>query len=65
MAKKIIGIYQITCTVNNWRYIGQSIDIKRRFNQHKRKPPDGMIDDVAKYGIDKFKFEILEECAPE
>lgn len=65
MAKKIIGIYQITCTVNNRRYIGQSIDIKRRFNQHKRKPPDGMIDDVAKYGIDKFKFEILEECAPE
>lgn len=65
MAKKIIGIYQITCIVNNWRYIGQSIDIKRRFNQHKRKPPDGMIDDVAKYGIDKFKFDILEECAPE
>ena len=65
MAKKIIGIYQITCIVNSKRYIGQSIDIKRRFNQHRRKPPDGMIDDFEKYGVDAFKFEILEECAEE
>lgn len=63
MSKKIIGIYQITCTVNGKRYIGQSIDVKRRFSQHKRKPPDGMIDDFKLYGVDKFKFEVLEECA--
>ena len=65
MIKKIIGIYQITCTVNGKRYVGQSIDIKRRFNQHKRKPPDGMREDFELYGVDKFKFEVLEECAPE
>ena len=65
MVKKIIGIYQITCTVNGKRYVGQSIDIKRRFNQHRRKPPDGMREDFELYGVDKFTFEVLEECAPE
>ncbi|MBE8952658.1 MAG: GIY-YIG nuclease family protein [Quinella sp. 1Q7] len=65
MAKKIIGIYQITCTVNGKRYVGQNIDIKRRFNQHKRKPPDGVREDFELYGVDKFTFEVLEECAPE
>lgn len=65
MVKKIIGIYQITCTVNGKRYVGQSIDIKRRFNQHKRKPPDGVREDFELYGVDKFTFEVLEECAPE
>ena len=51
--------------MNGKRYVGQSIDIKRRFNQHKRKPPDGMREDFELYGVDKFKFEVLEECAPE
>lgn len=64
MAKKIVGIYQITCIVNHKRYIGQSIDIKRRFNQHRRKPPSQMREDFERFGVDAFKFEILEECAP-
>ena len=63
MAKKIVGIYMITCIANRKRYIGQSIDIKRRFSQHKRKPPQQMREDFEKYGVDAFKFEILEECA--
>ena len=65
MAKKIVGIYKITCTVNGKRYIGQSIDIKRRFSQHKRKPPARMQADFEQYGVGAFKFEILEECALE
>lgn len=65
MANKIIGIYQITCTVNGKRYIGQSIDIRRRFSQHRRKPPDKMIRDFEQYGANAFKFEILEECVVE
>lgn len=64
MAKKIIGIYMITCIANHKRYIGQSIDIKRRFNQHRRKPPRQMREDFERFGVDAFKFEILEECAP-
>lgn len=65
MVKKIIGIYQITCMVNGKRYIGQSIDIKRRFASHKRKPPRQMAEDFNRYGVDAFKFEILEECSVE
>ena len=63
MAKKIIGIYMITCLANSKRYIGQSIDIKRRFSQHRRKPSNQMLADFEQYGLDAFKFEILEECA--
>lgn len=63
MAKKIIGIYMITCLANSKRYIGQSIDIKRRFSQHRRKPPNQMLEDFERHGVDAFKFEILEECA--
>ena len=65
MANKIICIYQITCTVNGNRYIGQSIDIKRRFGQHKRQEENPYLRaDMEKYGLDAFKFEVLEECAP-
>ena len=65
MAKKIVGIYKITCTKNSKCYVGQSLDIKRRFNQHKRKPPARMREDFDLYGVDAFVFEILEECASE
>ena len=62
MAKKIVVIYIITCTANVKRYIGQSKDVRKRFNQHKCRPQPRMVDDFAKYGKDAFKFEILEEC---
>jgi predicted GIY-YIG superfamily endonuclease len=29
------GIYLITNTINNKCYIGQAVDINRRFNEHK------------------------------
>lgn len=45
MSKKIVGIYKITCTANGKTYVGQSIDIKRLSNQHKRNPPAKMIKD--------------------
>ena len=63
---KIVGIYLITCTVNGRKYVGQSLDIKRRFRQHKRKQQNPKFkQDVDKYGIEAFKFEILEECKEE
>jgi group I intron endonuclease len=60
----MIGIYKITNTINNKVYIGQSIDIERRWkkesklngiNQHLRSS-------FQKYGIENFKFEVLVEC---
>ena len=33
----MIGIYKITNLVNNKIYIGQSVDIARRFNEHMRE----------------------------
>lgn len=66
MAKKIVGIYKITCTKNGKRYIGQSNDIKRRFNQHKTNEENSYLRaDMEKFGLDDFIFEILEECAVE
>jgi predicted GIY-YIG superfamily endonuclease len=60
------GIYLITNTVNNKSYVGQSINIEKRWQQHKKsnetKP---LYRAFKKHGIDKFIFEILIECKPE
>lgn len=66
----MIGIYKITNNINGKSYIGQSVNIKKRFNAHKSAAfnPNGKNYDfplykaIRKYGIDSFKFEILEEC---
>ena len=66
MAKKIVGIYKITCKKNGKIYIGQSKDIKRRFNQHRTQTSNKNLKaDTELYGIDEFVFEILEECTVE
>lgn len=66
MAKKIVGIYKITCKKNGKMYIGQSNDIKRRFNQHRTQTSNKNLKaDMELYGIDEFVFEILEECTVE
>ena len=37
MSEKICGIYKITNLVNGKVYIGQSIDIKRRWRDHRNR----------------------------
>lgn len=67
------GIYKITNTVNNKVYIGQSIDIKKRWERHRivafnnNYPQYNCLIYKAfrKYGLDKFIFEVLEECGEE
>ena len=65
--QKISGVYKITNTVTNDFYIGSSKDIKRRWREHKCKsrwkqhPNNPLYQDMQKYGIDKFEFEILAE----
>lgn len=61
----MIGIYKITNTVNNKIYIGQSVNIKRRWRQHiNRAGQDNtpLHNAIHKYGTDKFLFEVIEEC---
>ncbi|PZO39817.1 MAG: hypothetical protein DCF19_13060 [Pseudanabaena frigida] len=66
------GIYQIVNQVNGKSYIGQSRNIEKRWRKHK----SGLNRETAlqqgsyplrsaflKYGLIKFKFEIIEECS--
>ena len=67
----MVGIYKITNQVNQKIYIGQSNNIERRFSQHKspyeqeRYSEKPLYKAFAKYGIENFTFEIIEECSSE
>lgn len=74
MSERICGIYKITNLINGKIYIGQSIDIYRRWKQHKKigrnLSEDKYVKDydkvlyraMRKYGIDSFEFSIIEKC---
>ena len=67
MAEIISGIYKITNTITGDFYIGSSKDVKQRWAVHKcqstwnKCPNNPMYQDMQKYGLDKFSFQILEE----
>jgi len=61
----MIGIYKITNKTNGKRYIGQSINIEKRFKDHKtpsRRKFGALGKAFAKYGVQNFDFEIIEIC---
>ena len=66
--EKICGIYKIENLVNGKMYIGLSSNIKQRWRCHKidlngnRHDNQYLQNAWNKYGIEKFKFEIIEEC---
>ena len=60
----MIGIYKIT-SPSKKVYIGQSVDIEKRFLQYKKlncKSQSIIYRSLLKYGYEKHKFEILCEC---
>ncbi len=67
----MIGIYKITNLINGHSYIGLSTHIEDRWQYHKtkynweREKDKLLYKAIIKYGIDNFKFEVLEECSPE
>lgn len=64
----MIGIYLITNKLNNKCYVGQSVDIARRWRQHREAASHGetpLYKAIQKYGIENFEFSILEECLKE
>lgn len=64
------GIYCITNKINNKQYVGQSVDIKKRFREHCFSARHSESKDynmpihlaMSKYGIENFQIEILELC---
>lgn len=66
----MIGIYKITNKINGKSYIGQSVDIERRWRNHKQyyKQKEcvnykyALYSAFRKYGIENFDFQIIEEC---
>lgn len=64
----MIGIYCWTNKINNKKYVGQSIDIERRRQQHIYSAGKYMTKislAIHKYGLNNFTFEILELCKVE
>ena len=59
------GIYKITNQCNGMSYVGQSIDIQRRWAEHRRKmniKNTLLYQAMREFGIDNFSFEVIEEC---
>ena len=63
----MIGIYKITNQINNKSYIGQSIHIEQRWEEHLYKSSQCSLLKYAlhKYGVNNFTFEVIEECKQE
>lgn len=64
----MIGIYKIENTVNGKVYIGKSINIEQRWNEHVTMLNKDRHHSIKlqrawnKYGKDNFKFTVIEEC---
>lgn len=65
------GVYQIINIINGKRYIGSSIDVERRFKEHRRHlcgnyhHNEHLQNAWNKYGEESFMFELIERCEPE
>lgn len=63
--EKIVAVYQIVNVITNERYIGLSVDVNKRWRQHKapsswkNHPNILLYKAMQEYGLDKFRFQIL------
>ena len=67
--KTKMGVYKITNIETNECYIGQAVDIYKRWNQHCKAglgidtpPGNKLYKAIMDYGLQNFTFEILLEC---
>ena len=71
--KIITGIYCFVNNINHKKYVGQSINVFERRNQHKYRYNvnkdsgynSAFHSALRKYGWNNFSFYILQECPPE
>lgn len=62
------GIYSITNKINGKIYIGQSVNIRKRWNIHKSllnrdiHPNEHLQSSWNKYGADNFDFKLIKCC---
>lgn len=62
----MIGIYKIENLINGKVYIGQSIHIERRWQEHCKPSSRSLIGKaIQKYGKEHFTFQVLDECDEE
>lgn len=69
----MIGIYKFENKINHNIYVGQSVDIERRYKDHINRAKNNhqgnsefnsvLHQAIRKYGIENFTFEIIEECS--
>lgn len=62
------GIYKIECIKKGKVYIGQAVDVERRWGEHlsKAKTLDTeFYQDIRRYGKHGFRFSVLEVCEPQ
>ena len=61
--KKVRGIYKVTNKINGKVYIGQSVDIGRRWHAHMTAKDDIYFHKaIQKYGVENFEWEVIEQC---
>lgn len=69
--EKISAVYKIINTVTGDFYVGSSSNVMKRWADHKcpstwkNKPNKPLYQDMQKYGLDKFRFQILCPVEPE
>ena len=69
--ERISAVYKIVNEVTGDSYIGSSRNVYRRWMEHKypstwnRHPNSKLYQDMEKYGVDKFRFQILVPVMPE
>ena len=67
MTNRNCGIYKITSPSGNV-YIGQSINIKRRFSDYRTRikcAQKALSKSFEKYGVENHQFDIIEYCSEE
>lgn len=70
---KVCGVYKITDQITQEVYIGQSVDVAKRWSDHIKSgigaTPTGsgnlLYSAMSRDGVENFTFELLETCTPE